>query len=106
MNGMKGMFNTLNSSRVVLGSGFMIGFVYELKLSKRTLEYPLTTICDATLGGFVTYLGTELLYEFIPMNLRFVIPLAACASCVYYKYNDINQFREINSRLSSVTEQQ
>ena len=99
---MKKIFSTLNSPRVILGSGFMIGFVYELKLNEKTLEYPLTTICNATLGGFITYLGTELMYEFIPPNLRFVIPVAACASCIYYKYRDIYQLSTNNLTSNNV----
>lgn len=91
MSKFRNLFQTLNSPRVVLGSGFMIGFVYDLKFNERTLEYPLSSIFNASIGGFITYLGAAIVHDFIPWRLRFIVPLTAGASCIYYKYKDFNE---------------
>lgn len=35
---MKKIFDTLCSKNVVLGSGFMIGFMYDFRFNKKTLQ--------------------------------------------------------------------
>ena len=85
------ILKTLNSTNAVLTSGFLIGFTYELKFSKKTLQYPLSTLFNSVIGGFITFLGASLLHDFIPPNLRFIVPVLATASCLYYKYNDLKK---------------
>lgn len=79
----------LNSDQSVTLSGFMIGFIYSFKFNKRTLQYPLSTIFDSALSGFLTAWGADIVGNFIPPNLRFIIPLTAIASCIYYKFVDM-----------------
>lgn len=90
---MNAFFQRLSSPRVISWSGFMVGFVYELKLNETTLEYPLSTIAGATLCGIITSFGAEILSSVIPVHMRFIIPASAGASCVYYKYKDIIYLR-------------
>lgn len=86
MSQFRPVFRTLNSTSVVLSSGFMVGFVYELKFSKKTLEHPIKTLFNASIGGCLTYFGAAIVHDLLPRNLRFTIPLLACASCSYYLY--------------------
>lgn len=86
---MKKTFDILCSKNVVLGSGFMIGFMYDFKFNEKTLQNPLTTIGNGCINGFMTYLGTHILYGILPLPVTAIIPITATASCVYYKYNDV-----------------
>ncbi len=87
----RSILNSLNSEQIVMGSGFMIGFLYEFKLSKRTVNNPLTTIFNASIGGFLTYIGTGVISSILPPGMLFIIPVTAGVSCVYWKYNDIKK---------------
>jgi len=83
------LFDILNSHKVVLAAGFASGFVYAFKFTKRTLDYPLTTIFNSAASGLLTLWGTSLFFESVPDELRFIIPLTVGASCLYWKYNDL-----------------
>ena len=83
------LLDTLNSNQVVLSSGFAAGFVYAFKLSKRTLNYPLTTLFESALQGMLTLFGTSYIIDFFPENFRFIIPCTIAASCIFWKYNDL-----------------
>lgn len=86
---MKKIFDILCSKNIVLGSGFMIGFVYEFKFEETTLKYPLSTIGNSCINGFITYSAAHILYGLLPLPVTAIIPITAGASCAYYKYNDI-----------------
>lgn len=81
----------LNSERAVATSGFMLGFLYDFKFNAQTLQNPLTTILNASIAGFITSIGAAIVGGFVPEELRFLIPLSAVASCIYYKYNDLKE---------------
>jgi hypothetical protein len=80
---------TLNSNQVVYSSGFMIGFVYDFKFNKKTLHFPLSTIFNSAISGFFTAIGADIVSGFLPPSLKFIIPVAAIASCIYYKFVDM-----------------
>ena len=82
-------FDLLNSNKVILASGFAVGFVYAFKLTKDTLNYPLTTLFGAAVEGALTLFGTAFIVDFFPQEIRFVIPLTVAASCIYWKYCDL-----------------
>jgi hypothetical protein len=88
----------LNSEQYVLSSGFMIGFIYSFKFNRRTLHYPLSTIFDSALSGYLTLWGAKIVSNYLPSNLRFIIPLAAIASCIYYKFVDM--FGPTNNKIT------
>lgn len=83
------IFDILNSNKAVLAAGFAAGFVYAFKLTKTTLNYPLTTLFGAALEGTLTLFGTSLIIDYFPQEVRFMIPLTVAASCIYWKYNDL-----------------
>jgi len=80
---------SLNSETVIVTSGFMIGFLYEFKFNKKTLDNPLSTIFNSSISGFIMSIGASIVGGFIPSPMKCIIPLTAVASCAYYKYNDI-----------------
>jgi hypothetical protein len=86
---MNTLFESLNSNKAVLASGFAAGFVYAFKLSKRTLNYPLTTLFESALEGTLTLFMISLIIGYFPENFRFVIPCTVAASCIFWKYNDL-----------------
>lgn len=83
----------LNSEKVVLASGFMIGFMYGFKFNKKTLENPLSTIFNSAVSGFFCYIGAGLVEGFLPRPFKLIIPATAVASISYYKYQD---YKKIN----------
>jgi hypothetical protein len=89
MSKFKSILRTLNSTNVVLGSGFMLGFVHEIKFKESTLRAPLSTLFSASTLGFLTYCGSAIVHDLIPPQLRFLIPVMTAMSCVYYKIKDL-----------------
>ena len=85
------LLNVLNSEAVVLSSGFMFGFINGIGFNKDTLHSPLSTLFNASVYGFFTYLGVGFVSVFLPQPLHFLIPTLTASSCVYHKYNDLRQ---------------
>lgn len=79
----------LSTPDAIISSGFMIGFVHSFKFSEQTLESPLSSLLNASMSGFLTCIGATFVADFIPPQLKFIIPLLAICSCVYYKVNDL-----------------
>ncbi|QKF94212.1 hypothetical protein QKU48_gp0754 [Fadolivirus algeromassiliense] len=89
--------NGLNNDSAVVTSGFMIGFMHELKFNESTLQNPLSTIFSASISGFITSLGASVVGSILPQQMRFIIPIAAVTSCSYYKYKDLKGPKSTNN---------
>lgn len=87
-NAIISIVKNLNSENVIVGSGFMIGFMYDFKFNKKTLDNPLSTILNSLIGGFFCSLGASIVGSIIPYPYRMIIPCVATASCIKYKYDD------------------
>lgn len=83
------ILTTLNSPKAVLTAGFLSGFIYNFKLSKRTLNYPLSTLFNSALSGMITLFGSSFLLKWFHEDFRFIIPLTVATSCIYWKYTDL-----------------
>jgi hypothetical protein len=80
----------LNSDIAVRTSGFMVGFMYEFKFKRQTLDAPLSAILNASVSGFFTFLGAIIVSIFVPIPIRFIIPVTSTLACVYYKWKDLH----------------
>lgn len=89
------LYNFLNSGQVVVGSGFMLGCIYNLKFCKETLEHPYYELFWAALYGLITMFEAILLSIFIPHSCFFMISVIALASCIYYKYEDLTSGKKL-----------
>ena len=83
------LHKSLCTETAVINSGFFLGFIYTLKLNKKTLDYPLTSLANASINGIFTSYGALVASAFIPKPMHFSIPVTVIASCIYYKYKDI-----------------
>ena len=81
---------TLSTPNTIGLSGFMIGFMHRLKFTTETLDQPLSTLFDSAWAGFFTCFGAQIVADFLPPQLKFMIPLLAMCSCIYYKSNDLS----------------
>lgn len=93
------ILNTLNTDESVQAAGFMIGFMYRFKFNHETLYNPLTTIYEASLYGYVTRIGSSFLSGMMPDNIKFIVPLTAITSCIYYKYIDYQDYLQKKNKL-------
>lgn len=91
------VITVLNSEQSVTISGFVNGFLYDFKFNTKTLQNPFATIFNASISGFITSIGAGIVGGFVPEELKFLIPLSAIASCVYYKYNDLKESKSPKS---------
>ncbi len=62
--------------------GFLLGFGCVVNVMDLT-ERPLSTLFSAAFAGAVSGFGGSIVQEFLPKNLRFLIPIS-CTSCVVY----------------------
>lgn len=82
------LFKFLNKDETVLASGFAVGFLYEFKFNKKTLEQPLSTIFSSSISGLFCSFGAVIVGSIVPPHMKFIIPVTSVVACGYYKYLD------------------
>lgn len=91
---MSNIIKMLNDPKVIQTSGFMIGFMYEFKFRKKTLDNPLSAIFIAAFSGIVTSINASYISACLPEPVKCVIPITGIVACIYYKINEFNIDKE------------
>jgi len=81
----------LQTAEVVESSGFAIGFGSTF-LHRDTLEHPLWAIFGSSMSGFFCAFGANIVGGCVPVQARFVFPLAA-TSFLSYRFYQLFQLR-------------
>lgn len=83
----------LCDNETILISGFMLGFFWTFKFNADTLLNPMSTLLLSILnGGFMSFVA-GLVADFTPYGLRFLIPIVAFPSCIFYVMCGLASFR-------------
>ncbi len=83
------ILSILNTDYAVLLGGFLIGFARCFKLERKTLKYPLSVLWKSTCVGAICSTATGFVGHSMPSEVKFMIPVMAIISYIYYKYIDI-----------------
>jgi hypothetical protein len=85
------VMDIMNSDATTSTMGFLLGFLYVFKFNKKTLESPLSSLFDASLNGFLTSIAAAFVSGWLPTKMKFILPVTAIFSCVYYIRNGMIQ---------------
>ncbi|AYV82084.1 MAG: hypothetical protein Homavirus6_5 [Homavirus sp.] len=74
---------------IVIILSALMGALYEIPFRRVTLVYPITTIFNAILAGFVCYIGGNFVVGMIPFPLRGLMSLLLIMSIIFSKYYEV-----------------
>jgi hypothetical protein len=73
----------LQKDKVVAASGFAIGF-FPVLFRPETLQFPLSSIFNASFAGFFCSIGAGFADIFLPTAFRPIFPILALSTCTFY----------------------
>jgi hypothetical protein len=91
------VMDILNSDATTSTMGFLLGFLYVFRFNNKTLECPLSSLFDASLNGCLTSIAAGFVSGWLPIKMKFILPVTAIFSCMYYIRNGMIQRKSDSS---------
>jgi hypothetical protein len=84
-------YNSLCSSKVVIGSAFLWGLSTQVRIDKKTANNPLSQLWSGTIEGSCYAIGASVITSFMPPELCGIITVVCGTAIVFHKAKEIKQ---------------